>query len=150
MMQIGMIATIVLLVANLSLSIYSLLLWRNINPYAVIPTIFIMLVFILWIVAYIYNEKLGMYRNRRLVESVIYNDYAINVITPWEWIQYNYTYVPIMKALEKILSSNQEKEDLLKARKVIEGMLKRGYVLPEQVPKRVRKFFKTFKAIWEM
>jgi len=116
--QLGFVPAIILMIINVALQTYDLIQFGTYNPYLTILTICILIFLILWIAAYVYTEKLGMYRNRRLVESVIYNDYAINVITPWEWIQYNYTYVPTnYESIRKDIIFQSRKRGLIKSKK---------------------------------
>jgi len=161
--QLGLITAIILMIINVALQTYDLIQFGTYNPYLTILTICILIFLILWIVAYVYNERLKMYQFRRLVENIIYNDFAINLAIPWEIICYMNHHLPIMK-------SNLALTDLLPERKTLpdgrtkdkvqkdlkdriafwEGVLERGYVTKDEAPEKLKKFIKLEKAVWEL
>ena len=93
--QIAMIATLALMMVNLSLTLYKYVQWRIPDPYIGLPMLVFALLLMVWISAWYYDRKLKLWREQMMV-AVDRNPYAQDRLTPKEIINMEWIWIPIV------------------------------------------------------
>ena len=136
------VGSMVILALNLSFSIYPYIEHRDIHPYIAIPSLFIAVVFILWLAAHIYVKKLEMYKTEFLAERVL-NPYGVYAIGPFEEMKYRNMDLVIMQNLHELLPEGKQKKELYKQIQRVTHWCDLGYIPKKDFPKHLQKYYLT-------
>jgi hypothetical protein len=96
--QIAMIGSLLLLILNLSFTIYSYLGWRIRNPYIGVTVVATSLVLIIWFAAWLWDRRFRLWREQQAV-LVDRNPYAAERLSAKEIVNFDWIWIP---ALQKI------------------------------------------------
>ena len=136
------VGSMVILALNLSFSIYPYIEHRNIHPYIAIPSLFIAVVFLLWLAAHIYVKKLEMYKTEFLAERVL-NPYGVYAIGPFEEMKYRNMDLIIMQNLYELRPDGKQKQELQNQIKRVTHWCDIGYIPKKDFPKHLQKYYLT-------
>jgi len=138
------VGSLVMLIINLSFTIYPYIEHRGVHPYFAIPLIFLGAFLLVWLGAHIYVKKFEMYRTESVAEKV-YNPYAVYAIGPFEEMKYRNMELIIMEMIYDVLPEGDKKkkfkEDIEKVRKWCDL----GYIPKKDFPKHLTKYYMTKK-----
>lgn len=100
--QVAQPVTLVLLAANLSVTVFSLVRWRGElrNAYFTIPLIFMILFLAMWAFAIAWDLRYKMWREQQTV-LVERNPYAKEKLNAKEMAQFNLIWIPVLEELGK-------------------------------------------------
>lgn len=143
--KVAAVGGMIMLAINLSLTMFLYIEHRNIHPYVGIPVLFILVMFVLWILAHIYVSKMEMYRTEQMAE-VTYNPYSVYALAPFQEMIYSYSAIPMMKALLKTLPEDSEEHKELKTKLGrFEEWCKLGYIPKKDFPDELKRYYITDK-----
>lgn len=64
------VGSLIMLILNLSFTMYPFIEHRGVHPYFAIPLIFLVVFVLVWLAAHLYVKKLEMYRTESIAEKV--------------------------------------------------------------------------------
>jgi len=134
------VGSLIILTLNLSFSIYPFISHRGIHPYIAIPSLFIIVLVIIWIAADIYVKRLEMYRTEFLAERIL-NPYTVYAIGPFEEMKYRNMEIPIMEALSKVLPEGNDKKEFDKHLEKVRKWCNLGYIPRKDFPEHLEKYY---------
>lgn len=140
--RISGVGSLILLVINLSFSVYAYIEYRGIHIYIALPLLVLLMGSILLLVAHFYT--LHMYRTEAEAEKY-FNPYATYAIGPFEEITYRFIYLPMMKALLSTMDDEIEKKVFKEKIDIWERWINLGYIPKDEYPKHLLKFYITNK-----
>ena len=138
------VGSLVMLILNLSFTMYPFIEHRDIHPYFAIPLIFLAVFFLVWLASHIYVKKFEMYRTESVAEKV-YNPYAVYAIGPFEEMKYRYMDLVIMETLYDLLPEGEKKQKLKDQIKTVREWCDLGYIPKKDFPKHLKKYYITDK-----
>lgn len=136
------VGSLIMLILNLSFTMYPFIEHRNIHPYFTIPLIFLIVFLLVWLAAHIYVKKLEMYRTESVAEK-FFNPYAVYAIGPFEEMKYRNMDLVIMKILHDLLPEGEKKQKLKEQIEKIRGWCDLGYIPKKDFPKHLKKYYLT-------
>lgn len=136
------VGSLIILALNLSFSVYPYVEHRNIHPYIAIPTLFLFLILLIWLLSHIYVKKLEMYRGEWLAEK-IYNPYAVYAIGPFEEMKYRNFDIVIMEELFNLLPDGKRKNELKNQIDKVKNWCDLGYIPKKDFPNHLKKYYIT-------
>jgi hypothetical protein len=134
------VGSLIILTLNLSLSIYPFISHRDIHPYIAIPSLFIIVLIIVWIAADIYVKRLEMYRTEFLAERIL-NPYSIYAIGPFEEMKYRSMEIPIMEALSKLMPPGVDKKQFDETLMKVKKWCDLGYIPKDDFPSHLKRYY---------
>lgn len=167
MKRVAAVGSLILLTINLSFLVYPYIEFRvpefilgMPRMYLILPIIFIIIVFIVWLGAHIYTETMEMYRTESRA-NIMYNPYQVYAFQPFWEMWWRDVYVPqmrtqltVLKNLHKNEANEEEKKYLEKDIKYmksevdkIKNWLELGFIPKKDFPEHLKKFYKTNKEI---
>ena len=138
------VGSLIMLIINLSFTIYPFISHRGIHPYFAIPLIFLGVFLLVWFASHIYVKNFEMYRTESVAEK-LYNPYAVYAIGPFEEMKYRYMDLVIMKALHDLLPEGEKKQELKKQIEKVQSWCDIGYIPKKDFPKHLEKYYITNK-----
>lgn len=146
MRRVAAIGSLVLLAINVSFTVYPFLtgIYLFEKSYIGIPVIFLTIILVIWLMAHIYVNKMEMYRTEQLAEVTL-NPYAIYAITPIQEMHFRTKDLPLMRSLREILPDGEQKIELEKSIKQVEGWVERGYIPKKEFPEHLERYYITKK-----
>ena len=133
---------LIILILNLSFTIYPFIEHRNIHIYVAIPILFTIILLLMWLAAHIYVKKMEMYRTEFLAEKIL-NPYGVYAIGPFEEMKYRNMDLAIMKELYTLLPDGERKIKFKEKIGKIEKWCDLGYIPKEDFPKHLKKYYIT-------
>ena len=134
--------SLIMLILNLSFTMYPYIEHRGVHPYFAIPLIFLVMFLLVWLVAHIYVKKLEMYRTESVAEK-LYNPYAVYAIGPFEEMKYRNMDLVIMETLHDLLPEGEKKKKLKEQIETVRGWCDLGYIPKKDFPKHLKKYYIT-------
>jgi ABC-type Fe3+ transport system permease subunit len=98
-----MLATLALMMVNLSLTLYKYVQWRLTNPYIGISILAIVLLAIVWVAAWYYDRRLKLWREQMMV-AVDRNPYAQDRLSPKETINMEWIWIPLVSKADPMIA----------------------------------------------
>jgi len=138
------VGSLIMLIINLSFTIYPFIEHRGLHPYFAIPLIFLIVFFLVWLASHIYVKNFEMYRTESVADKV-YNPYAVYAIGPFEEMKYRYMELVIMKALYELFPEGEKKQELKKQIEKVQSWCDIGYIPKKDFPKHLEKYYITKK-----
>jgi len=142
--KVASVGSLILLILNLSLTIYPFIEHRNIHPYIAVPSLFLMITLIVLLLAHIYLKWLDMYRTEAEAEKY-YNPYSVYAFGPWEEMMFRNLWIPLLNTMYLLLPEGKEKKDV---KKILDDLWKwtdLGYIPKSDFPEHLKKFYITSK-----
>jgi hypothetical protein len=136
------VGSLVMLILNLSFTMYPFIEHRDIHPYAAIPLLFFSIFFLVWIAAHIYVRKMEMYRTEFLAERIL-NPYSVYAIGPFEEMKYRNMELVMMEALYDLLPEGEKKQRLREQIDQVQKWVDLGYIPKRDFPKHLKKYYIT-------
>jgi hypothetical protein len=136
------VGSLIMLILNLSFVIYPYIEHRGIHPYFAIPGIFILVIFIVWMLAHIYVKKMEMYRTEFLAEKIL-NPYSVYAIGPFEEMKYRNFDIIILESLFELLPEGEKKQILQNQIMKVKNWCELGYIPKKDFPKHLKKCYIT-------
>ncbi len=136
------VGSLIMLILNLSFTMYPFIEHRGVHPYFAIPLIFFVVFLLVWLASHIYVKKLEMYRTESVADKV-YNPYAIYAIGPFEEMKYRNMDLVIMETLYDILPQGKKKEELKQQIERVRSWCDLGYIPKNDFPKHLKKYYIT-------
>lgn len=143
--RISGVASIGLLILTNSLLLFSYIQWRAINPYVGIILISIGLTLLVLFAAYIYLDKLHMFKAEKDAEMP-YLPGNVFLLTPYEQMMNKYSFVPMMEFMLKPNEENRKK--LEKGLKYYKIWTDKGVIPKKHMPKKLWKYYISDKEEW--
>lgn len=130
--------SLLLLIANLSLTFLSLVQWRGLNPYATVSLTIVVLSFAAVLFANIYTVGLKMHiAERRAI--VDHDPIQVYAFLPFQSAIMLEQSVPMMKAIASLTA-----DEALKARaEKLERWAKQGFIPREEYPPELAEYYRT-------
>lgn len=131
--KVGMIAavgSIILLMLNLSVSIYDLVEWRGIHPYLTITLFFLIGLICIWGFALLYVNVLKMNKYEKMADSSL-NPINVNVLTPFQIMWW--------RTISRALLSGDKSEQRQSMEK-IDRWTKLGYIPVNDIPDDLKRY----------
>ena len=152
MKRMASVGGLILLAINLSLTIYPFVEFRfpeyilGILPRAWIgvPLIFLLIIFLIWVGAHIYTNKMEMYRTEFLAEKIL-NPYTVYAIGPFEEMLYRTMTIPTLEAAYMSMPEGKEKEGVKKSLDMAKKWVELGYIPKKDFPQHLKKYYITNK-----
>ncbi|KYK21160.1 hypothetical protein AYK21_05360 [Thermoplasmatales archaeon SG8-52-2] len=138
------VGSLIMLILNLSFTIYPFIEHRGVHPYFAIPIIFLLIFLLVWLAAHIYVKKFEMYRTESLADK-IYNPYSVYAIGPFEEMKYRNFDIVIMEALYDNLPDGSKKHELGEQIKKVKRWCDLGYIPKQEFPQHLKKYYITKK-----
>lgn len=135
--QFAAIGTVVLLVLNLSLSVFGYVQWRDIHPYLGISILAFTIMFLYWSIAHLIVRKGETFKSKARATTK-YNPYSVWALSPIQWMLMKHLWFPILK---KQSENDKEKDDVV----MIERWLDLGYIPKDDFPDDLKSFYITKK-----
>jgi len=134
------VGSLIMLIMNLSFTIYPFIEHRGFHPYYAIPIIFFFIFLLVWLAAHIYVKKFEMYRTESLADK-IYNPYSVYAIGPFEEMKYRNIDIVIMETLYDILPDSNKKQVLGEQIKKVKRWCDLGYIPKQEFPQHLKKYY---------
>jgi hypothetical protein len=138
------VGSLIMLILNLSFTMYPFIEHRGVHPYFAIPLVFLILFLLVWMAAHLYVKKLEMYRTESIAEKV-YNPYAVYAIGPFEEMKYRNFDIVVMETLYDILPDGSKKQQLGEQIKKVKRWCDLGYIPKKEFPQHLKKYYITKK-----
>jgi len=136
------VGSLVMLILNLSFTIYPYIEHRDIHPYAAVPLLFFGIFFLVWIAAHVYVSKMEMYRTEFLAEKIL-NPYSVYAIGPFEEMKYRSMDLVIMEALYDLTPEGEKKRRLREQIDQVKKWVELGYIPKKDFPKHLKRYYIT-------
>ena len=138
------VGSLIMLILNLSFTVYPFIEHRNLHPYFAIPLLFLSIFLLIWIASHIYVKKMEMYRTESLADK-IYNPYSVYAIGPFEEMKYRNFDIPIMEGIYNALPEGEKKKQLKEQIERVKKWCDLGYIPKQDFPKHLRRYYITEK-----
>ena len=142
--RVAAVGSLVMLILNLSFTVYPFIEHRGVHPYLAVPLIFMFVFMIMWLAAHIYVKKLEMYRTEWVAEKM-YNPYAVYAIGPFEEMKYRNFDLVIMETLYDLLPEGDKKQQLKEQISKVKNWCELGYIPKKDFPNHLKRYYITKK-----
>ena len=150
--RVAAVGSLILLMINLSLTMYPYIehrfggdIFGIPSAYIGIPFLFVFIGVVVLLLAHIYVKKMEMYRTEQHAE-IKYNPFSVYAFSPFEEMMYTNSIVPIMRGLLHILPEGSEEQKKLKEETdKFERWCRLGYIPKEEFPKNLMEYYITEK-----
>jgi hypothetical protein len=136
------VGSLIMLILNLSFTIYPFVEHRGVHPYFAIPLIFLIVFLLVWLASHIYVKKFEMYRTESVAEK-LFNPYAVYAIGPFEEMKYRNMDLVIIETLYGLLPEGEKKQELKEQIEKIRNWCDLGYIPKKDFPKHLKKYYMT-------
>ena len=140
----AVVGSLIMLILNLSFTVYPYIEHRGVHPYFAIPLIFLFILLLAWFTAHIYVKKFDMYRAESVAEKY-FSPYAVYAIGPFEEMKYRNMDLVIMETLYDILPEGEKRQLLKEQIEKVKGWCDLGYIPKKDFPQHLKRYYLTRK-----